>query len=73
MYIKNHIDCAEDQFKCSDNHCIPENKVCDGVRDCLENEDEEDCHSNTGKVHKKCINKTKTKSFWNLTTLLIKN
>lgn len=29
--------------------------MCDGVPDCSRGEDEEDCHSNSGNVHKKCI------------------
>ncbi|CAL8124448.1 unnamed protein product [Orchesella dallaii] len=35
--------CNEGQFKCSDNSCIKEELLCDGVPDCREGEDEENC------------------------------
>lgn len=30
-------------YTCPDGKCIPENKICDGVRDCLEGTDEINC------------------------------
>lgn len=49
---KNNItECKDDEYKCADNTCIPEDKMCDGELDCSQGEDEEDCTSNTGNVH----------------------
>ena len=37
------VECGEDQFRCSDDKCIPINERCDGYRDCQN--DEEECPS----------------------------
>lgn len=50
MSLTNLTDCADDQFKCDDNTCISEDKMCDAVHDCSHGEDEEDCQTNTGNV-----------------------
>ncbi|KAF4521568.1 hypothetical protein B566_EDAN001288 [Ephemera danica] len=37
--------CPDEMFECLDRTCIPESKVCDGIRDCIDGRDEDkhDC------------------------------
>lgn len=36
-------ECKEDQFKCDNGRCLPEDYKCDGDNDCDDNSDEDDC------------------------------
>ena len=40
-------------FKCTNSYCIPNRKVCDGIQDCPQNDDEISCefHKCPGKFH----------------------
>lgn len=38
-------------FKCPDAHCIPHRYQCDGKWDCIQGEDETECHGS----HQKCV------------------
>lgn len=35
--------CTDDEFKCSNGHCISQHLVCDNVNDCGDNFDEIGC------------------------------
>ena len=48
-----HIECTN-TFKCPSSYCIPLRKVCDGVEDCLEGEDESLCDNYTCPGYLKC-------------------
>ena len=48
-----YIKCTN-TFKCPQSYCIPIRKVCDGIRDCLNGEDEINCHSNICPGYLKC-------------------
>lgn len=39
LFADNHT-CPLNQFKCSNNRCIPKRWLCDGTNDCGNNEDE---------------------------------
>ena len=39
---ENH-QCSDDYVKCPDSYCIPPRYICDGKRDCIHGEDEEQC------------------------------
>ena len=41
-------------FKCPLSHCIPLRKVCDGIYDCYNGEDEYNCHKNICPGYLKC-------------------
>lgn len=41
--ILNKIDCLADEFACDDRLCIEKYRVCDGIRDCSNSEDEAGC------------------------------
>ncbi|XP_015126731.1 vitellogenin receptor [Diachasma alloeum] len=38
-------DCSSGEFKCSDNSCIDTSSLCDGIDDCHDGGDEENCTS----------------------------
>ena len=42
LYNCTHHECPH-QYKCANAFCIPTHFVCDGITDCPEGEDEEDC------------------------------
>ena len=48
-----YIKCTN-TFKCPQSYCIPIRKVCDGIRDCLNGEDEINCHNNICPGYLKC-------------------
>lgn len=35
--------CLDEEFECSDSTCIDLSRKCDGVRDCSDGEDEDNC------------------------------
>jgi hypothetical protein len=37
--------CRQDQHEC-DEKCIPGNKICDGINDCIDLSDENICQGN---------------------------
>lgn len=46
LHHYSHIeqfDCAENEFMCDENKCIPNNFKCDSVTDCNDGTDEVDC------------------------------
>ena len=48
-----HIHCTN-AFKCPLSYCIPLRKVCDGIKDCYNGEDEHNCHKNICSGYLKC-------------------
>ena len=48
-----YIRCVN-TFKCPQSYCIPIRKVCDGIRDCLNGDDEINCHNNICSGYLKC-------------------
>ena len=48
-----HIQCTN-TFKCPLSYCIPLRKVCDGIYDCYNGEDEYNCHNNICPGYLKC-------------------
>ena len=48
-----YIKCTN-TFKFPQSYCIPIRKVCDGIRDCLNGEDEINCHNNICSGYLKC-------------------
>ena len=48
-----YIKCTN-TFKCPQSYCIPIRKVCDSIRDCLNGEDEINCHNNICSGYLKC-------------------
>ena len=41
-------DCTVDQYKCEvSGKCIGIDKICDGIKDCDNNEDEEECYKHS--------------------------
>ncbi|GBM85618.1 Gastric intrinsic factor, partial [Araneus ventricosus] len=44
--VKGTIECLNrNSFKCDNNSCVPEEKVCDGVKDCKDGADEIGCET----------------------------
>ena len=41
-------------FKCPESYCVPLRKVCDGIYDCYDGEDENNCHNNICPGYLKC-------------------
>ncbi|KRF94150.1 uncharacterized protein Dmoj_GI15893, isoform C [Drosophila mojavensis] len=35
--------CASDQFRCRDGNCVSQDDVCNGIRQCMDGSDEENC------------------------------
>ena len=33
-------NCSIGYYRCSNKRCVPNNKVCNGINDCLDNSDE---------------------------------
>ena len=53
------VQCLTDfcfgRFKCDKSYCLPSHKICDGIKDCLEGDDEEHCPENfVCEGHLKC-------------------
>ena len=48
-----YVKCTN-TFKCPHSYCIPLRKVCDGIYDCYEGEDEKNCHKNICPGYLKC-------------------
>ena len=48
-----YIKCTN-TFKCPQSYCIPIRKVCDGISDCVNGEDEINCHNNICSCYLKC-------------------
>ena len=48
-----YIKCTN-SFKCPESYCIPLRKVCDGVHDCTDGEDEINCQNNICPGYLKC-------------------
>ena len=52
------LDClfvqCTNTFKCPRSYCIPLRKVCDGVHDCMDGEDEVNCQNNLCPGYLKC-------------------
>lgn len=44
------VGCTEFQFQCTDNTCIPQESLCNGVSDCATEEDEANCSSKLPRV-----------------------
>ena len=40
-YCENHV--CPTMFKCTKSYCIPTHMVCDGIQDCPNNEEEDNC------------------------------
>ena len=41
-------DCTVEQYKCEvSGKCIGIDKICDGIKDCDNNEDEEECYKHS--------------------------
>lgn len=36
-------DCKDDEFQCKDDKCISISEKCNGIKDCLDGDDEEHC------------------------------
>ena len=34
---------CDDRYRCADGTCLPNELVCDGLRDCMDGADEEEC------------------------------
>ena len=54
--VKLHIfselfECPSDFFKCPDDFCIEKQFVCDGVPQCENGEDEQQCGKLASRVH----------------------
>lgn len=44
MNKKNKIECFENEFTCADGSCIDKELLCNGYRDCPDNEDEDEAN-----------------------------
>ena len=46
MYVFVVVYCSVDEFQCDSKFCIPQSYVCDGLNECGDKSDEEDCGKN---------------------------
>lgn len=42
-FVRFHTGCASDQFRCRDGNCVSQDDVCNGIRQCMDGSDEENC------------------------------
>ncbi|GBM97516.1 hypothetical protein AVEN_263892-2 [Araneus ventricosus] len=60
-YATRTVECLnKNSFKCDNNSCVPEEKVCDGVKDCKNGADEIGC--GTGVLSIKGVPETREKA-----------
>lgn len=43
IHLQLLVRCDDDEYRCADGTCIPEERLCDQLRDCSDGADEEQC------------------------------